>query len=350
MKLSFQDLDLPLIDHLSISYESVNTLNNIVVRLEALGHTGWGEASPHSGYGETQETVTAVLKYLETYLQSCADPLQFTDILDSIDQRITGNAATKAAIDMALYDLVGKILGVPVYGLIGLDREKTTDLTYTIGLDTVDNMVEKAISANHYKYLKVKLGTPYDKEIIKEISQATTATIRADVNGGWEARHAIRFINDVLVHYPVEFVEQPLAVHDRAGLKLLYQYSALPIVLDESISGIQSILAHADCTDGVNIKLMKCGGIHTALRMIHTARSLGLKVMLGCRVETTLAITAAVHLSPLVDFADLDLHLLLETDPFVGATLDATGQFVLPDKPGLGVSIKPDSSLATWLH
>lgn len=342
MKLIATSIDLPLMEDLSISYESVNTLNNVIIRLEAMGHVGYGEAAPHVKYGETQATVMALFDYLARELARWEDPLQFTEICDRIDQLITGNEAAKAAIDMALYDLAGKILGVPVYQLLGLNPQKTTDLTYTIGLDTVDNMVQKALANSQYPYLKVKLGTDYDKEIVQAISEATSATLRVDVNGGWEARHAIRFINDVLVHYPVEFVEQPLAPGDYAGMKLLYQASALPIILDESIAGMESILTHTEFVDGVNIKLMKCGGIHSALKMIHTARALGLKVMLGCRVETTLAITAAVHLSPLVDFADLDLHLLLKEDPFSGATLDSQGKFVLPHKPGLGVIPNPD--------
>jgi L-alanine-DL-glutamate epimerase-like enolase superfamily enzyme len=340
MKLTTEPLNLPLLEDLSISYESVNTLNNVLIRLEAGGRTGYGEAAPHVKYGETQATVLALLDYLAKELERWDDPLQFTEICDRIDHLITGNEATKAAIDMALYDLAGKLLGVPVYQLLGLNPQKTTDLTYTIGLDSVDGMVKKALANAQYPYLKVKLGTSYDKEIIQAITEVTTATLRVDVNGGWEARHALRFINDVLVHYPVEFVEQPLAVGDYAGMKLLHQSSVLPIILDESIAGMESILTHAEFVDGVNIKLMKCGGIHTALRMIHTARALGLKVMLGCRVETSLAITAAVHLSPLVDFADLDLHLLLADDPFLGATLDAKGKFVLPDAPGLGVVLK----------
>jgi L-alanine-DL-glutamate epimerase-like enolase superfamily enzyme len=341
MELTFNTLDLNLLDDLSISYESVNTLNNVTIQLTAMGQTGLGEVSPHTAYGETQGTTLAVLNYLKADLAAIADPFQFIDILDRLDEKLEGHAATKAAIDMALYDLVGKLLGVPLYQLLGLNPEKTTHLTYTIGIDSVDKMVQKAIAASHYKYLKVKLGSPDDKDIITAIASATPAILRVDVNGGWEARHAIRFINEVLVHHPVEFVEQPLAPGDLRGMKLLHTESALPIVLDESISDMNSILRHADVVDGVNIKLMKCGGIRNALKMIHTARALGLKVMLGCRVETSLAITAAAHLTPLVDFADLDLHLLVAHDPFVGATLDDDGKFLLPTAPGLGVQVKP---------
>ncbi len=340
MELSCDKLDLNLLDDLSISYESVNTLNNVIIQLTAMGKTGFGEVSPHAAYGETQTTVIAVLQYLKDELKNHSDPFQFIDILERLDEMLEGHYATKAAIDMALYDLVGQLLGVPLYQLLGLNPNKTTCLTYTIGIDTVERMVQKAIAASRYKYLKIKLGSPYDQEIITEIAKVTSSILRVDVNGGWEARHAIRFINEVLVHHPVEFIEQPLAPHDVRGMKLLYAESSLPIVLDESISGIDSILYHADFVDGVNIKLMKCGGIRNALKMIHLARSLGLKVMLGCRVETTLAITAAAHLTPLVDFADLDLHLIVDQDPFIGATLDQNGKFVLPTAPGLGVKTR----------
>lgn len=347
MEFTFNKIDLDLLDDLSISYESVNTLNNVIIQLTAMGQTGLGEISPHAAYGETQDTAIAALLYLKETLATITSPFQFIDILDTLDEKLEGHYATKAAIDMALHDLVGKLLGVPLYQLLGLNPNKTTHLTHTIGIDTVDRMVEKAIAASQYKYLKVKLGSPYDKDIITEIASATSAILRVDVNGGWNARYAIRFINEVLVHHPVEFVEQPLACGDIRGMKLLHTESALPVVLDESISGLDSILCHADFVDGVNIKLMKCGGIRNALKMIHTARALGLKVMLGCRVETSLAITAAAHLTPLVDFADLDLHLLVSNDPFIGATLDDNGQFVLPTAPGLGVQFKPSQGVSS---
>lgn len=337
MELSFEKIGLTLTSPLTISYHSSTETTNVIIKLSAQGKTGYGEAAPSEKFGETPETVVAALDIFRRSLGD--DPFQFTEIMTRIEDSLAGSACAKTAVDLALYDLAGKILGIPVYKMLGLDPKKTTDLTYTIGIDTTANMVRHSLEAvKKYKYLKVKLGCDWDAGIIKTISkEVPQAIIRADVNGGWEARHAIRMVNDVLAPNGVEFIEQPLHQDDLRGLALLYQHSHLPIVLDESIGVMDDIIAHKDITDGVNIKLMKCGGITAALKMIHTARALGLKVMLGCRIETSLAITAGVHLTPLADYADLDLHLMLSHDPFIGATIDPTGKWVLPDGPGLGV-------------
>ncbi len=341
MEMTYERIDLKLSAPLTISYSSATATSNIFVRLSAEGKTGLGEASPSAKFGETPDGVRAALDLFRKSLGT--EPFHFAEIMARLESRHEGNGAAKTAIDLALHDLAGKLLGVPLYKMLGVDPAKTTYLTYTIGLDTVDAMVRNsAEAAKKYKYLKVKLGCDYDADIIKLISrEVPSAIIRGDVNGGWEARHAIRMVNDVLAPNGVEFIEQPLHPKDMRGLALLYQHSALPIVLDESIGTIDDIIAHQDITDGVNIKLMKCGGIRAALQMIHTARALGLKVMLGCRIETSLAITAGVHLTPLADYADLDLHLMLIHDPYIGATIDADGKWVLPDGPGLGVVPRP---------
>jgi L-alanine-DL-glutamate epimerase-like enolase superfamily enzyme len=337
MELSYEAMDLRLVEPLRISNSTSFNLTNVIVRLEHDGLVGLGEAAPSAKFGETPATVIAALELFRPALRR--DPSQREAILAGIDKMLEGNHAAKTAVDLALHDLAAKKMGVPLYGLLGLDPAATTFLTYTIGIDTVDAMVRNAVAASRkYKYLKVKFGCPYDREIIEAISAATPAIIRADVNGGWTARYAVRFINDVLTKHRVEFVEQPLHPADLKGMELLYRESALPLVGDESIGTVNDIVRLADRLDGVNIKLMKCGGIRPALQMIATARALGLKVMLGCRTETSLAITAAVHLSPLADFADLDLHLMLERDPFLGATIDGEGRFVLPTGKGLGVT------------
>ena len=340
MQLFHEPVGLRLVEPLRVSYESAQDLTNVFVRIEHDGIVGLGEAAPSAKFGETAATVAAALDLFRPALGR--DPLMRDPILAEIDHMLEGNNAAKAAVDLALHDFAAKSLGVPLYRLFGLDPAATTFLTYTIGIDTVDAMVRKAVEAGRrYKYLKVKFGCPWDREIIEEIAAATPAVIRADVNGGWSARYAVRFINDVLTRHNVEFVEQPLHPADHRGMDILYRESALPLVGDESIGTVADIVANADKLDGVNIKLMKCGGIRPALQMIATARALGLKVMLGCRTETSLGITAAVHLSPLADFADLDLHLMLERDPFLGATIDADGRFVLPASPGLGVIPQP---------
>jgi L-Ala-D/L-Glu epimerase len=308
---------------------------NLLVEIEHAGWTGIGEAGPDSSgyYGETRATMQAAIDEFAPILGD--DPLLIEDILAALDTRLHhGNSAAKSALDMAMYDLAGKSLGVPVYRLLGLNPASTPASSFTISIDTPKVMAERAASAQ-YPILKIKLGTGNDLEIVRAIRDATSATLRVDANAAWSPKEAIHTI-EALEPYDIELVEQPVAADDFAGLKLVTQHSPIPIIADESCRAPVDVPRVSDCVDGINIKLAKCGGLRNALKMIHIARAHHLKVMLGCMVSSSLAITAAAHLSPLVDFADLDGPLLLKSDPFLGVRF-SQGRILLPETPGLGV-------------
>jgi len=238
-------------------------------------------------------------------------------------------------VDMAVYDIMGKMLGVPVYKLLGATAKRTPHTSFTIGLDTPAQMAKKALLAKDYPILKIKVGTRHDLDIIKAIRDVTNAVLRVDANAGWTPKEAIKNI-EALLPYNIEFVEQPVASHDLKGLKMVRENSPLPIIADESCVTVEDIPRVADCVDGINIKLMKCGGILPALKMIHVARAHHLRIMIGCMIESSLAITAAAHLTPLVDYADLDGHLLIDDDIYEGVKVE-NGKLLLPERPGLGV-------------
>ncbi len=333
LKLHTSTIRLKLTEPFRISRGVQHYARRVVVHIEGNGQTGIGEAAPSAFYGETQETVLACLATYADHLGD--DPFVLEDILDTLERAIRHNAAARAAIDMALYDLVGKLLGVPVYKLLGLNPAKTPSTSFTIGLDTPAEMARKARQAQDFPILKVKLGSRQDLDCIKAIRDVSNATIRVDANAGWTVKEALKLI-EALQPYHIEFVEQPLPPADLDGLRLLREQSNIPIFADESCVTVEDIPRVAGCVDGINIKLMKCGGIRQALKMIHTARAHQLQIMLGCMIESSLAITAAAHLSPLVDYADLDGHLLIANDPYQGVRVEA-GKLVLPDEPGLGV-------------
>lgn len=309
---------------------------NLLVEIEHGGWIGIGEAGPDSSgyYGETQATMQAAIDEFAPILGD--DPMLIEDILAALDARLHhGNSAAKSALDMAIYDLVGKSLGIPVYRLLGLNPASTPATSFTISIDTPKAMAERAAASAHYPILKIKLGTGNDLEIVRAIRDATSATLRVDANAAWSPKVAIHTI-EALVPYGIELVEQPVAADDLAGLKLVKQHSPVPIIADESCRTPVDVAKVSDCVDGINIKLAKCGGLRNALKMIHIARAHHLKVMLGCMVSSSLAITAAAHLTPLVDFADLDGPLLLKSDPFLGVRF-SEGRILLPQTPGLGV-------------
>ena len=302
-----------------------------VVTVEIDG--GVGEAAPTKFYGETVQTVVAAIEKLTPLLDRNLDHIQ--DVMDEIESALDGNYATKSAIDMALHDRLGKKLGVPLYRLWGLNPEKTPCTSFTIGLDEPSVMAEKVLQAESYSILKVKLGTPNDIEIIHEIRKVTDKPIYVDANTAWSPKEAVDIIN-ALAQLRVVLIEQPTKADDIEGLRFIREHTTLPIIADESVKRSSDIPKLVDAVDGINIKLVKCGGILEALRMIHVARAHGMLVMLGCMIESSLGITAATHLTPLVDYADLDGHLLISNDPYSGVTLDK-GKLVLPVRPGVGV-------------
>ena len=294
---------------------------------------GIGETAPARLYGETVQTVSVALETLAPALPKDLDAIH--DVMEAVEATLGGNYAAKSAIDMALHDRLGKRLGVPLYQLWGLNPHKTPCTSFTIGLDEPEVMAEKTRHAEAYPILKVKLGTPQDIEIIQQLRDVTDKPIYVDANTAWTPKEAVRKIRE-LARYGVELVEQPTKPNDLAGLKFVREHSELPIIADESVKRASDIPALAECVDGINIKLVKCGGLLEARRMINVARAHGLSVMLGCMIESSLGITAAAHLTPLVDYADLDGNLLIVNDPYTGVILDE-GKLILPNRPGIGV-------------
>lgn len=334
MKLDIKPFDLTLSTPFRISRHVQYTAANVLAQVTHEGVTGIGEAAPSEHYGENRGTVLAALELIASELGE--DPFAIEDILSQFEHRIRLNPSARAAIDMALYDLVGKILNVPVYKLLGLSAEKTPLTSFTLGIDTPEKMAQKALAAREYPILKVKVGTRHDAANLKAIREVyPEAIIRVDANTAWTPKEAVRAINE-LAEYHLEFIEQPVSPADLAGLKYVREHVPLPIITDESSITVEDIPRVAECTDGVNIKLMKCGGLNHALKMIHVARAHNLKIMLGCMIESSLAITAAAHLTPLVDYADLDGNLLVNDDPYVGVKVEK-GKLLLPENPGLGV-------------
>jgi L-alanine-DL-glutamate epimerase-like enolase superfamily enzyme len=310
---------LRLVRPLTISRSTTTLVENVFVAIAIAGKVGYGEAAPGPWRGEPIE---AILRYLDGAVTLLGDdPFDADAILSRLDQRLGENRAARSAVDMALTDLVGKLVGAPAFRLMGLDATRTRELCYTIGLDSVDEMVKAAVdAASAFSALKIKLGGPDDTTIVREIAAAVDVPLRVDANGGWSARRTLDLLDEVLV--PCGVTE----VHER---------SPIPVIADESVTDLSSLRPLIGKCSGIDIKLTKCGGMREALRLIHAARAVDLSVMIGCEVETSLAITAAAVLSCMADHADLDLHLWLENDPFVGVGL-LDGRFVLPDGPGLG--------------
>jgi L-alanine-DL-glutamate epimerase-like enolase superfamily enzyme len=310
----------------------------VMVRLrDGDGVEGWGEAAPTKFYGETTETVLAALQSYRTVLPE--DPFDLEEADRRFETLLRGNPATRAALSAALHDLVGKRLGVPVHRLWGLDPAKAPRSTFTIGIDSSERMRTKVLEAEQYPILKIKLGTDRDEEILRTIRDAApTKEIRVDANAGWTVKGAIRML-PVLAEYGVTVLEQPLPPEQLDGLAEIRRRADIPLIADESCRVAADIPPLVGKVDGINIKLAKCGSLREAIRMIAIARAHGLTVMVGCMIESSLAITAAAHFTPLVDIVDLDGAALLADggDPFVGATI-AGGQVRLPDGPGLGVT------------
>lgn len=297
------------------------------------GLEGWGEAAATKFYGETPESVLSALNYYASNLP--ADPFDLEETERRWELQLRGNPAARAALSSALHDLVGKRLGVPLYRLWGLDSAKAPRSTFTIGLDTPVKMRAKVQEAAEYPILKVKLGTDRDPEILRTIREATDRELRVDANCGWTVKQAVAML-PVLREFGVTVLEQPLPPDQLEGLAEVSRRADIPVIADESCRTAADIPPLVGKVDGINIKLAKCGSLREALRMIAVARAHGMLVMVGCMIESSIGITAAAHVTPLVDIVDLDGAALLADDPFVGARIDG-GQVRLPDGPGLGV-------------
>ena len=305
-----------------------------VILRDADGLEGWGEAAPSRFYGETADSVIAALGVYGQAMPETAFELE--DAERVWETMMRGNASARAALSAAMHDLAGKKLGIPVYRMWGLDPSRAPRSTFTIGLDTPERVHAKVMEAAEYPILKIKLGTDRDVEILRTIRNATDRELRVDANCGWTVKHAIAML-PVLKEFGVTVLEQPLVPDDLDGLAEIRRRATIPLIADESCLTSADIPRLAGKVDGINIKLAKCGSLREALRMIAVARAHHMTVMVGCMIESSLAITAAAHFTPLVDIVDLDGAALLAEDPFIGATIQG-GQVRLPSGPGLGVT------------
>jgi L-alanine-DL-glutamate epimerase-like enolase superfamily enzyme len=297
---------------------------------------GYGEASMPPYLGQSVETVMAFLQKVD--LSQFSDPTQLEDILAYVDSLSEGDTAAKAAVDIALHDLVGKLLGAPWYKLWGLNPEKTPSTTYTIGIDTTEVMKQKTLEvAGQFNILKVKLGRDTDKEMIEAIRSVSTLPIAVDVNQGWTDRSYALDMICWLKEHGVVMVEQPMPKDRLDDTAWVTERSPLPIFADESLQRLGDILPLKGVFSGINIKLMKCGGMREAWKMVNMARALGMRVMVGCMTETSCAVSAAAQFSPAVDFADLDGNLLISNDRFRGMEV-VGGKITLNDLPGIGLT------------
>ena len=302
------------------------------------GITGSGEGAPIIRYHEDAESAQKAAESMGDILLA-ADPMQFSKIMGRIFQRFQGDWAAKAAVDISLMDWVGKRLEVPLYAYHGLDPRDAPVTTFSIGIDTPETTKAKVREAEEYPVLKVKVGLDTDEETISAIRSVTSKPLRVDANEGWKDKEeALRKIK-WLETQGVEFVEQPMPSDMLDEMRWVHERVSMPIIADESCQRASDIPKLKGVFDGVNIKLDKSGGILEAYRMISIAKSLGMKTMLGCMISSSLSVTAAAHLSPLVDFADLDGNLLIANDPFRGVQVER-GKLVLPDRPGLGLTVR----------
>lgn len=326
---------LELANAWTISRNSSACKQNVFVRLEHDGICGIGEAAPNVRYNETpQQTEKAILQTANALRGQ--DLTQYVHIREIIDNSIQGQNCARAALDIALMDWVGKRRNLPLYRLFGLDPAKTPVTSFSIGIDTPEIVKRKVLDAAQYPILKIKVGLENDREIIGAVQSVTDKPLRVDANEGWTDKETAVQMIDWLQSQNVEFIEQPMPARMLEETAWVRQRVDMPIIADEAVISAGDIPSLSQVYDGINIKLMKAGGIQEAHRMIHVARALGMKVMLGCMIESSVAIAAAAHLSPLADWADLDGHLLLKNDPFSGVTVQ-NGKLLLPTRPGLGV-------------
>jgi L-Ala-D/L-Glu epimerase len=334
MRLTHEPLPLETAFEFRIAAGARKVHRNTLVRIEHDGVTGLGEAAPAYYHGETVETVVAALGVYAPHLGD--DPFA----LDAIERRLHGvlrhHGAAHAAIEMALHDWIGKTLGQPVWRLLGLDPARVPLSCVTLGMAEPEEMERKLDGVLDFPALKVKLGAPGDVDNLERVRRRYRGRLRVDANAAWSPAEAVRVLRRI-EPLDIELVEQPVAREDLAGLGWVRDRVGIPVFADEACRAASDIAQLAGRVDGVNLKLMKAGGLREMLRTIHAARAHGLRVMLGSMVESSLALSAAAQLAPLADLLDLDGHWLLARDPFDGAPRER-GVIALSERPGLGVT------------
>lgn len=334
MELSFKPYTLELRHVFTLATSSRKTTPVMLTQIVYDGITGYGEASMPPYLGESQETASRFLSKVD--LSQFSDPFEIENILDYVDGIEKKNTAAKAAVDLALHDLVGKLMGKPWYKIWGYDKTTTPETSFTIGIDTSEVIKEKVKEAEDYKILKVKLGRDTDKEMIETIRSVTNKPIVVDVNQGWKDKEFALDMIHWLNERDVKLVEQPMPKEQIDDMAWLTEKSPLPTFADEALQRIPDVIKAYGVYSGINIKLMKCTGMREAHKMLNLAKSLGMQIMLGCMTETSCAISAASQLAPQTEWADLDGNLLITNDPFTGTKV-IDGKVVLNNEPGIGL-------------
>ncbi len=337
MKLTFKPYDLQLRHVFTIANSSRTTTPVVLTEISYDGVTGYGEASLPPYLGETQASVMDFLKKVN--LEQFSSPFELDDILTYIDKIAENNTAAKACIDIALHDLIGKLMGQPWYKIWGLNKDNTPSTTFTIGIDTDEVVKQKTREASPYNILKVKLGRDTDKQMIEAIRSVTDKPIAVDANQGWKDKHQALDMIYWLKERNIVMIEQPMPKYNLDDSAWVTERSPLPIFADESFQRLTDVFRLKGAFSGVNIKLMKCTGMREAWKILTVARAANMKVMMGCMTETSCAISAATQLSPAVDWADLDGNLLISNDCFDGVTV-VDGKLKLNDLPGIGIRTK----------
>lgn len=339
LSFSFEILKLRTKHPFGISYGSSSDSHNVLVKMNYGDIEGLGECSPASYHQESIATVMAVLGDLQKSEILGDDPFAIQEVLRRMDKAIAGNHSAKSGIEMAMQDICGKILGKPLYQILGLSCLAAPITDFTIGIDNIEMLEKKtkeAVEAG-FKVLKVKQGTTYDREIVETVRKhAPDVPLRVDANGAWTPKQAVE-MSKFLADNQVQFIEQPLPKHAHLEeWRFVKEHSKIPIFADESCSRSIDAARLSQVVDGVVVKIAKTGGITDAIRLIHTARAHNLKIMFGCMIESSIGISAAAHLAPLVDYLDLDGAMLLAEDPYEGAEYK-DGLMIPSSRPGLGV-------------
>lgn len=339
MQLTYQKFDLPLKHVFTISRGSVAVQETLVVQVAAGGQHGYGESTTNSFYGATIPNMTAAIESVRQLVETGSpdDPLK---LIAAIAERLPNEKFAKFALnalDGAIHDLWGKLQGAPVFKLWGLTTDNIPQSDYTLGIDKPEKMVAKLKEMPGWPVYKIKLGTADDLGIIRELRRHTDALFRVDANCGWTAEQTIEFA-PVLKKMNVEFIEQPLPPEDVEGARRAFEGSALPLIADENCITEEDVDRCAGRFHGINIKLVKCGGLATARRMVTRARELGLQVMAGCMTESTVGISALAQLLPLLDYVDMDGAVLLAKDIATGVRLER-GTCIYPQANGTGVKL-----------
>lgn len=337
MKMSYHKVRLPLAHPFTISRGTMTTQSSLYIELEHDGITGLGEVTENSYYGHTFESIIASLERSRPLIDRYANENPI-DVWPEMESAVGGDMFALSGLDIAAHDLRGKRLGVPTWQDWGLRWENVTQSSYTIGIDSIETMIEKLKEQPHWNTYKIKLGTADDLEIVTRLRQHTEATFRVDANCGWTVEQAIE--NSIaLADLGVEFIEQPLpSSASSADKRKLFENSTLPIVADEDCQVSGDIAKCNGVYHGVNVKICKCGGLTPALSMLREAKQLGMKTMVGCMIESSIGIGGAVQLLPLLDFADLDGAILLRDEPATGVSI-VDGRVAKPEKPGCGTAI-----------